>query len=333
MFAKMYQSDIGIDLGTSKFSICSRSEGILISEPAYIAFRGPPDRPQIVAVGSVAAAMMGKAPEGIQVLSPMHEGVIERPFLASLLLRELAKRAGVRKFFSGRRRAIVGSILGASPIEERAFIEVASSIGTSQVKVVKEPLAAAIGHRIPIDEPFGQMLIDVGSGVTEAIVFGLRKIIAGRSLRIGGCSMDQAIVASIHNKYGVLISLSAARAAKEMISSGSLSGSTITLQGFDSQQRLPRSVTVSQEGIEDALHRPIEQIVDMVKQVLEEIAPELSADLIASGLMLCGGGAYTASLRDCLEAATCLDVRIGEKPSEAVVRGCHSILKYVDLLG
>lgn len=326
----IYQSDIGIDLGSSKFSLCSRSEGVLISEPAYIAVRGSADRPEIVAVGSEAAAMLGKGPPGIRICSPMGEGVIERPYLASLLLRELGKKVGVRRFFAGRRRIVVGAILGASPIEERVFSEVASALGASDVKIVKEPLAAAIGQSVAIDEPFGQMLVDVGSGVTEAIVFGMRKIISGRSLRGGGAAMDEAIVDAIYRRHGVRVAIATARSVKERL--GTTAQPRFDLPGIDVSQGLPRLISVGREELVEALQKPIQQIVGIVQELLSELAPDLAADLIASGILLCGGGAYTSSLREQLEAATQLDVRIGELPSEAVVRGCHSILKYFELV-
>lgn len=330
MLRRIYQPDIGIDLGTSKFSLCTRSEGLLISEPAYIALRGTFDRPEIVAVGSEAAAMLGKGPPSIEICSPMREGVIERPYLASLLLKELARKVGIRRLFSGRRRMLVGTILGANPIEAKVFSEVASTLGASEIKLVKEPLAAAIGHTMGFDEPFGQLLVDVGSGVTEAIVFGMRRIIAGRSLRGGGTAMDEAIVEAIYRRYGVRVPLVAARSVKEELSSSTQK--TFEVPGIDRSKGLPRLLTVTRGELLEVLEKPIGQIVMMVQELLSELAPDLSADLIASGIVLCGGGAYTATLRERLAAGTQLEVRIGDHPKDAVVRGCHSILKYVDLV-
>lgn len=332
MFTSLQRLDLGLDLGTSKFSICSRSEGVLCSEPAYIAFDlSPKGRSRIIAVGREAESMLGKTPPGIQVLRPMRDGIIVHSELAVQLLQTLFKSLRLHRFVRRHRHLLVGRILGASSIEQKAFFDVARALGASSIKTIEEPLAAAVGSHLSIDDPHGHLLLDVGSGVSEVVIVSLGRIIAGKSIRVGGESMDRAIIGWMMKRHGLIISAATARKAKEQLSQAP--DSLVVLHGFHHLDRRPFEISISSCELLAAIQPAILQIVAMIKSMLEELTPELAVDVIESGLHLSGGGAYTASLREELENQTQLDVHLTDDPGGAVVRGCHSMLSYFKYVG
>ncbi len=326
--------DIGIDLGTSKFSVCVKGEGVIATESAYIAYQGEQLRANtIVAVGNAAEALVGRCPKGVQVMSPMKDGVIIDATVASLLLKQLMKQTGLARHLP-RRRVLVGALLGASEIEKRAFIEVASSLGVSVTKTVSEPLAAAIGCGLPIDEPNAHMLVDIGSGATEIVVVSLGEVITGRSLRIGGDAMDAAISNHVLYTHKLAIGSQTAKAAKEWLSwnDGSESLSSLLLKGTDIQTRAPFAIKVGREEMQAAIDRPVQKIVDLVKSTFEKLCPEVSADLIENGIFLSGGGSLCPEIQKRIAKATDLDVKVAVDPSGAVVRGCNLMIQNYHLV-
>lgn len=331
MLKSLIGTDLGIDLGTSKFSICTRSEGILCSEPAYVALQKQPKASwRVIAVGTEAEAMVGKSPPQIAVLCPMREGIIVDPNLAALLLQNLMRRCGIHRFFLRRPRLLIGSILGATQIERKAFVDIAASLSGAHFKIIHEPLAAAIGSQLPIDEAYGQLILDVGSGASEVSIVARGKIVAGRSIRIGGQNMDRAIQDVVLQRYQIQISPETARRTKESLSSQSPPNHSTVLSGFHLHHRRPSEAAVASSLLMEALQGPIRQIGDMVHTLLSELSPEFAVDVIEGGLHLSGGGAFTPGLREHLIEQTQLDVHLVKEPSQAVVRGCLAALRYYD---
>ena len=263
----------------------------------------------------------------------MREGIIVAPKLAVALLQSLVKKSGLKRWFRRPRHLLVGSIWGATPAEKKAFIEVAAaSMGSVSIKTIPEPLAAAIGCHLAIDDPHGQILLDVGSGASEVIIIAQGKIIAGQSIRFGGQHMDNAIAAYLRQQGCHRISLNEARRIKESLGNNAAQLATplISSQFLD----LPRSkhLNVRDSELVSALELPLQAILTMVQNLLQEIKPELSVALIESGMVLTGGGALTYTLKERLESSTGLQVRIAPDPRAAVARGCQYALNYFDLV-
>jgi rod shape-determining protein MreB len=328
MFNALRKTDLAVDLGTSKIAVFVRGEGLVLNEPACIAFRGEPDRAdQVLAVGQEAAEMVGKTPRGVFVAQPIQDGVISDCRMASELLGTLLDRHGPRLRGGRRRQYLVGTLLGANSMERRSFEQVALAAGASDVRLVDEPLAAAVGAGLPIAEPLANMVVDVGGGATEAIVVSLKKLVSGGSIRIGGDAMDEAIRNYLHRKLGLDVGKREARRLKEV----ALAGITDRLlaRGFDVRLRRPSVATISVGEIHAALRQPFTAIVEMVKDVVDGLPPELSADLMHQGITLTGGGATIESLRQKLADELKVEVRAVRGPEQAMIRGCGQMLDYV----
>lgn len=319
--------DIGIDLGTSKFSICVKGEGVIATESAHIAYRGDTlTSSSVVAVGDAALALWGRCPMGVTVVSPMKDGVIVDAGTASILLNRLMQKHNLGSQLS-RRRVLVATLFGATEIEHRAFIDVASSLGVKTIKTVAEPLAAAVGSGLPMDEPRARMLVDIGSGATEMIVVSRGQVVSGRSLRIGGDAMDEAIVHYALHALKVRIGSQVARSAKEWLSSTSPETSFFLLKGIDLPSRSPTAVLVSREELRSALYHAMEEIVTLVASEFAHLTPEIATDLVDTGISLSGGSALSATIQKRISDACHLDVNVVHDPSYAVVRGCDYMIQ------
>lgn len=318
--------DFGIDLGTSKYSVYVRGEGTVVTDSAYIAFKGDTlHASKIIEIGEPAKQLLGRCPTGIQVMSPMKDGVIIDTVAASLLLNEVIKRAKLGRWLR-KRQILVGTLFGASDTERRAFIDVAKSVGASTIQGIAEPLAAAAGCGLAIHEPKAQMIVDIGSGATEIVVVSLGDIIAGQSLRIGGDAIDEALERYILRKYKLRVGRQLAKLTKERMALIGDDMSGIDISGIDTKTGLPSSRCISLEGIREACAAPIETIVSLVKSTLETLPPETSADIIENGIFLSGGGALLPDIGQKISAITNLGVSVTDSPSEAVVRGCAQLL-------
>ncbi len=332
MFSAFRKTDIAIDLGTSKIAVFVRGEGLVLEEPACIVFRGAPRDPRaIVATGYEAARMCGKAPQGMFVVKPIHNGVIGDCHAAGLLLGNLLSKHQVGKRLA-RRRLLVGALFDASSMERRAFELVALAAGARDVVLVHEPLAAAVGAGLRIEEPRANMVVDVGGGATEAIVVTLKSIVAGGSMRIGGDSMNEAIIQTLRRTIGLEVGLQEARRLKELVAGAIDLGRKIETRGFDVRLRRPRSTLVSAGDVRAAISGSISAIANMVKGVVDSLPAELAVDLIDLGITLTGGGAATQALQQEIEAITHVTAKVLDMPHRAVINGCGRMLDYYDYI-
>jgi rod shape-determining protein MreB len=323
------QPDIGIDLGNSKFSVCVRGEGVVFSEPCLIAFKGSLDsESSIVAVGHAAREMFERSPSGITVVSPMHDGIVADGRIASLILVHLAKKAGLRWLWS-RPKAIVASLLGASEIERKIFIEVAESLGSRGTLVVTEPYAAAVDAFEDIDGPQAHMLIDVGDGATETIIVAMGQPLWGGSIRFGGSHLDTQLIKYLSTHHQLLISRSEAKRLKEWIAKRPLemdSVLTVPVRGYSLKERLPREKHVVVSELNPVFEGVADRVADLILENLEKAPPEVSADLLTHGLSLCGGASQVLQLKERIADRTHLGVNIMDYPQQTVVRGLYRIV-------
>lgn len=320
-------SDLALDLGTSKFSICVRGEGLVVSEAPYIAFRGQtPNRASIVAIGDDAKALLGKVPRGtIQVLSPMQDGVIVDSHQAGIILQHLADKAGIR-WRRGRSATLVTALLGASPLERKAFGDVAESLGRSRIVILDEPLAAANALDVDLSEPYAQLIIDIGEGASEALVVSMGQKVIGSSIRIGGQAMDHAIQDYSRRVHHLILAKDYACQLKESMPNSD----SFSLRGMDRASQIPGFRTCTREDLEQVIQDVFAPIVQMVRDILSVLPPDMAVDLIENGIHLCGGAARSFGLREAIALATDLDVHLIDQPEAAVIRGCGRILNYVD---
>lgn len=332
MFNFLRRADIAVDLGTSKIAVFVRGEGLVLEEPACIAFKGRPSSPgAVVAVGHEAAKMCGKTPQGTFVVKPIQEGVISDCQVAGLLLKTLLAKHGLDKGLS-RRRFLVGALYGASSMERHSFEQVALSAGAKDVLLVAEPLAAAVGASLPIDEPRANMVVDIGGGATEAIVVSLKSVVRGGSVRIGGDTMNHAIMHALHRHVGLDVGLQEARRLKEAVAGPIDLDSRLETRGLDVRQRCPRLASVRAGDLCSALTAPLTAITDMVKSVVNGLPAELAGDLTELGITLTGGGSASVALQRKLEEATQVAIKPLQAPQRAVINGCGLMLDYVDYI-
>lgn len=325
-------SDIAVDLGTSKIAVYVRGEGVVLEEPACLAFRGTPDRlGAVIAVGHEAARMFGKTPQGAFVVQPIQDGVISDCRMAGLLLKALMDKYQIGAGL-GRRRFLVGTLFGATSMERRSFEQVALAAGAKDVVLVAEPLAAAVGAGLPIDEPRANMVVDVGGGATEALVVSMKRVVSGGSIRVGGDAMNDAIRHALHRGFGLDVGIHEARRLKEAVSGAVGPAMPLTARGLDARVRRPRAASLQVRDVREALTGPCNAIVEMVQSVVDGLPAELSADLVDRGIILTGGGAATQALQMRIEAATGVTVRSLASPQQAVIQGCGRMLDYLDLL-
>ncbi len=321
-------SDIAIDLGTSKIAIFVRDEGLVIEEAACVAFRGVERRKEnIVAFGDLAASIAGREPRGITVVKPIRDGVINDTRVASLLLSLLLEKAGIGRSFA-RARVLVGALYGANTIERRAFEQVVNLGGGRRVRLVAEPFAAAIGASLLIDEPRASMVVDIGGGATEAIVVSLSQIVCGNSIRIGGDSMSNSIADLLQAKFGFAIGTLEASRLYKAVSEATDMTAEIRIRGFDLQANAPSTLSIPISELQNALRGSINTITAMVKNVIDSLTPELSADLIGDGITLTGGCSGNLALRQNIERVTQIAVKSIAAPQRAVIHGAGKMLEY-----
>ena len=333
-----FSKDLAIDLGTANTLIYVRGKGIVLDEPSVVAIRtegGPNARKTIQAVGQTAKEMLGKAPGAITVIRPMKDGVIADFTVTEQMLKAFIRLVHESRLLSPSPRIIICVPSGSTQVERRAIHESALGAGASKVFLIEEPMAAAIGAGLPVSEPTGSMVIDIGGGTTEVGVISLGGMVYAGSVRVGGDKFDDAIVNYIRRNYGMLIGDTTAENIKKEIGSA-FPGSEVReteVKGRNLAEGIPRSFTISSNEILEALNEPLNQIVSAVKIALEQTPPELGADIADRGMVLTGGGALLRDLDRLLMEETGLPVIVAEQPLTCVARGCGMALDKMDKLG
>ena len=326
----LFSKDIGIDLGTVNV-LCYVSGEIVLHEPSIVAIQV--DEQKIVAVGQEAKEMQGRTPESIEVMRPLREGVIaDYEVTERMLYYFIQKICGPLRLF--KPRVMVRVPFGVTSVESRAVHQAALQAGSREAYLVQEPLAAALGAGLPIGTPTGNLIVDLGGGVSEAALLAMNGIVAANSVRVGGMRLDEALVAYIRKKYGVIIGEPTSEEIKLGIGAALPLEEELTMdvQGRDQVTGLPRLITLTSSETAEALADPLSQIVSMVKAVLEKTPPELISDTIDRGMVLCGGGALLRGMDKLLTKETGVPAYLADNPLACVAIGCGKALDMYDVL-
>jgi len=330
-----FKQDLGIDLGTANTLIYTKDKGIILNEPSVIAVDTNTDT--ILGVGKEAKEMLGRAPGNIQVVRPLKDGVISDFVMTQTMLKEFIQKAVVKTGAFTQLRVVVGVPSGVTEVEKRAVDEVVRQMGAKDVYIMTEPMAAAIGSNLAVDDARGCMIADIGGGTSDIAVIALGGIVTSTSLRCAGDKMDEAIVAYVRKNYNLLIGDKTAEDIKKTI--GCVEPSVLTepdavlemqARGRDIITGLPKTVAVRAHDIMEALKEPISLIMDAVKSTLEQTPPELAADIVNSGMMLAGGGALLKGLDRLIENQTGMKVIIADNALEAVAEGTGRSLENIE---
>lgn len=337
LFRNYFSNDLAIDLGTANTLIYMRGKGIVLNEPSVVAIRqegGPNGKTTIHAVGHSAKQMLGRVPGNIQAIRPMKDGVIANFTVTEQMLKQFIRMVKPNKLFAPNPRIIICVPCGSTQVERRAIKESAEAAGASEVFLIEEPMAAAIGAGLPVSEAAGSLVIDIGGGTTEVGVISLGGMVYSGSVRVGGDKFDQAIVSYVRRNFGMLIGEPTAELIKKEIGSAfpSSEAKEIEVKGRNLSEGVPRTFTIHSNEVLEALTEPLNQIVGAVKTALEKTPPELGADIAERGMMLTGGGALLRDLDQLLQEQTGLPVHIAEEPLNCVVKGCGIALENIDRL-
>lgn len=327
----LLSNDIGIDLGTANTLVFAKDKGIVLREPSVVAIYT--NSKKVCAVGSEAKRMLGRTPGNITAIRPMRDGVIADFEITEAMLRYFIGKVNRKKTFIAP-RIVVAVPSGITEVERRAVKDSAIRAGARDVVLIEEPMAAAIGVGLPIDEPSANMIVDIGGGTTEVAIISLAGVVYTKSIRVGGDEIDTAIINYMKRSYNLMIGERTAEAIKMTIGSAfkQEEESTMEVRGRDSVAGLPKTITITSEEIREALSDTISAITDLVRNALERCPPELSADLVDRGFVLAGGGALISGLDQYLSDATGLPVIIAEDPLSAVANGTGMVLQDLALL-
>lgn len=328
-------SDMGIDLGTANTLVYVKGRGVILNEPSVVAIAEVNGKKQILAVGDEAKMMVGRTPGNIKAIRPLKDGVIADFDVAEEMIKYFIKRVHNRRTFTSP-QVVICIPYGATAVERRAIQESAECAGARNVFLIEEPMAAAIGAGLPVTEPTGSMVVDIGGGTTEVAVISLGGIVYGRSVRVGGDTLDDAIISYIRKTHNLLIGESTAEKIKKTIGAAlppeSGDGLEMKIKGRDLQDGIPKEVVVTERQIAESLVEPVTSIVDAVHTALENTAPELSADIVDKGIVLTGGGAMLRRLDVWLRESTGLPVMPAEDPLLCVALGTGHALEEIDTM-
>ena len=333
MFFGSYAGDLAIDLGTANTLVSVRGKGIVIREPSVVAIEKSTQR--VLAVGHEAKNMINHTPDAFSAEHPLKDGVIADYDVTEAMISAFINKAAERKYpWQPKPRIVVCIPCGATSVEKRAVFEATIQAGARQAYLIEEPMAAAIGAGLPISEPTGSMIVDIGGGTAEIAVISLGGIVASRSVRMAGDMFDQAIIAFIKRKYNLLIGERTAEQIKIEIGSAYPMDPEMTLEikGRNLVDGLPKNVVVHSEDVREALLECLVKITSAIKETLERTPPELSADIIDHGITLTGGGALLRGLDKLIESETGIDVHVAEDPLDCVAKGAGAVLDHVDVL-
>ena len=338
MFKKLrglFSNDLSIDLGTANTLIYVSGQGIVLNEPSVVAVRHNNGVREVAAVGSEAKRMLGRTPGNITTHRPMKDGVIADFTHTEEMLKQFIRKVHTSRFLRPSPRVLICVPCGSTQVERRAIKESAEEAGAREVYLIEEPMAAAIGAGIPVDEARGSMVIDIGGGTSEVAVISLNGIVYSQSVRIGGDRFDEAIINFVRRSHGTLIGETTAERIKIEIGSAypGQQVNEISVKGRNLSEGVPRSFTLNSNEILEALQEPLQGIVGAVKQALEQTPPELGADVAERGIVLTGGGALLRDIDKLLMEETGLPVVIAEDPLTCVARGGGRILELQDAVG
>ncbi len=323
--AAMFSNDIGIDLGTATTLVYVRGSGVILCEPSVVAVEKGTNN--VLAVGEEAKRMLGRTPGSIVAIRPMKDGVIADFEITESMLRYFIRKVHRRKTLL-HPRVVIAIPSGITEVERRAVEDSARHAGAREIYLIEEPKAAAIGVGLPVQEPAGNMIIDIGGGTTEVAVISLSDIVYAQSIRIAGDEMDEAIIQHIKRSYNLLIGERTAEEIKIRIGSAYPMGeeTKMEVRGRDLAAGLPKAIMISSEEVREALSGPISAVVEVVRTTLDKIPPELAADLVDRGIIMAGGGSQLRGLDKLLSEETGLPVQVAEDPIAAVVRGTGKVL-------
>lgn len=330
----LFSKDLAIDLGTANTLIYMKGKGIVLSEPSVVAVkRDGRGGTKVLALGKEAKMMLGRTPEKIEVIRPLKDGVIADFDITEIMLRHFIRKVHRRRTLV-RPRIIIAVPIGITPVENKAIFECAKSAGASEVFLIEEPMAAAIGAGLPITKPVGNMVVDIGGGTTEVAVISLAGIVFSKSVRVAGDKMDEAILHYLKRRYNFLIGIGTAEIVKTTIGNASSSGQVKTMEvgGRDLVTGIPKALRVNSDEIRNAISGQVQTIVETVHIALEQTPPELAADIMDSGIVLTGGGSLLKNLELLLREETGLPISISEDPLSTVVLGAGKTLDDLSLL-
>lgn len=326
----LFSSDLAIDLGTANTLVYVKGRGIVLNEPSVVATINNNGKYQVLAVGEEAKLMLGRTPGNIQAIRPMRDGVIADLNMAEAMIKHFIRKVHNTGFFAAP-RVVICVPYGSTQVERKAIRESAEGAGAREVFFIDEPMAAAIGAGLPITEPTGSMVVDIGGGTTEVAVISLRGIVCSRPVRVGGDKMDEAIIAYIRRHHNLLIGESTAERIKKAVGAAKMTdendNASLEIKGRDLMNGVPKELVITRKQIIEALAEPISSIVEAVKIALEATPPELSADIVDKGIMLTGGGALLHNLDLVIREATGLPVVIAEDPLSCVALGTGRALE------
>lgn len=324
-----FSSDISIDLGTANTLIYVRGQGIVLNEPSVVAVQEERGIKSVVAVGAEAKTMLGRTPDNIQTIRPMKDGVIADFTYTEKMLQYFISKVHGDRWFKPSPRVLVCVPWGATQVERRAIQESAEGAGARKVDVISEPMAAAVGAGLPVNEARGSMVVDIGGGTSEVAVISLNGVVYGESVRIGGDRFDEAIIQYVRRNYGSLIGEATAERIKIQIGSAypAQQVQEMSVKGRNLTEGVPRTFTLNSNEILEALSEPLQGVVQAVKKALEQTPPELGADVAETGIVLTGGGALLRDLDKLIAEETGVPVLVADDPLTCVARGGGRILE------
>jgi rod shape-determining protein MreB and related proteins len=325
----MFSSDMGIDLGTANTLVYVKGKGIVLNQPSVVAMLNDKGFMVPYAFGDQAKMMLGRTPADIHAIRPLKDGVIADFKGSEEMIKYFIHTVHNKRSFFARPRVVVCVPSGSTPVERRAIQDAVESAGARDVFLIEEPMAAALGANLPVTEPTGSMIVDIGGGTTEVAVISLGGVISPRSVRVGGDSMDEAIINYIRRSHNLLIGESTAESIKKEIGAACMTGDkprTMEIRGRDLLRGVPKEMLLSETQVIESIADPVNQIITAVKIVLESAPPELSADIVDRGIVMTGGGALLKNLDKVLSDETGLPVIVAEGPLQCVALGTGRVL-------
>ena len=329
--SEIWSTDMAIDLGTANTLVVLKGKGVVLNEPSVVAVVDEKGKKSVIAVGDEAKTMLGRTPGNIQAIRPLKNGVIADFIVTEEMIKHFIKKVHNKKSFANP-RILICVPTGSTPVERKAIQDSALAAGARRVQLIEEPIAAAIGANLPIQEATGSMVVDIGGGTTEIAVMSLGGVVYSNSMRIAGDTMDQALIHYMRKKFNLLIGdASAEKLKKEIGTAIATSNNTYQVKGRDIRSGTPKEISLREEDTAEALNQTLSQIMAGIKDALENTPPELSADLVDMGLTLTGGGALLKNMDKFIAKETGLPVQIADDPLACVAIGTGKALEQEEI--